>query len=88
MAIKKRTKNKDTVTFKDAEKLANELADKTYGTKANIKNRPDERITIKIPYDLYEYLDDLSRERKRAKMENKTMSAIVREALILYRENQ
>ena len=72
MVIKKRINNENQVTFEDAEKLADELADRSYGVKKIIKNKPDERITIKIPYDLYEYLDDLSRERKRAKMQNKT----------------
>lgn len=96
MAIKKRISkdNHDTetenvenqVTFEQAESLANELADKTYGEvkDRSLRENEDERLTITLNGDLYDKIENIARSRKKLKKPNKTMSAVVREALDEY----
>jgi len=76
-----------------AESLADKLADKPYGqqlepetqsAKKEIKDTEIERITISIPRWMSYRLEDMARERKRSKQQNRTVSAIVREALDMY----
>lgn len=91
MAIKRRPESqKKEVSFEDAEKLADELADKVYGEHSppSATEKPDERITITLPYHMYEYLDETARLRKKAKEKNKSISAIVREAIVLHMANK
>jgi len=94
--VKPRSKQATTNQKKDidldaVEKLADKMADKPYGKaiSENASDTPDshvelERITISIPQVMSYTLDDIARERKRNKLPNRTVSAIVREALELY----
>lgn len=93
MGIKKRNINnsilKDTtpkkeVSFEEAEKLANEMADKPYGETVNPREQEEERLTISLSGALYDAVNELARERKRRKIPNKSMSGIVREAITQY----
>lgn len=72
----------------EVENLIERLADKPYGTEAapSIKQEDEklERITITLPQNLRDTLDDLALQRKRQNLSNKTVSSIVREALELY----
>ena len=95
MAIKKRV-SKDSgnktenverqVTFDQAESLADELADKTYGEvkDSSLRKNEDERLTITLSGDIYDKVENIARNRKKLKKPNKTMSAVVREALDEY----
>ncbi|TXJ02099.1 MAG: hypothetical protein E6Q32_03315 [Neisseriales bacterium] len=64
---------------KDAEDFINSMADKPYGVDDSIH-----RLTISMKTSLYERLDDIVRKRKRSKQENRTMSALIVEALENY----
>ena len=72
------------------ERLADKLADKPYGTEPveySSAPSPDEileRVTITMPSSTREKLEDLARARRRAKEPNKSVSAIIREALDSY----
>lgn len=66
-------------TEKDAENFINSMADKPYGVDDSIH-----RLTISMKTSLYERLDDIVRKRKRSKQENRTMSALIVEALENY----
>lgn len=70
---------------KAAEALADKIADKPYGTTAAPEN-PDEviRLTVALPLSIYDAVESLARQRKRAKAEDRSMSAITREALKEY----
>ena len=80
-----------------ADSLADKLADKPYGQPTKSKAQDEnntvidqtqgkeiERITISIPRWMSYALEDMARERKRGKQQNRTVSAIVREALDNY----
>jgi len=69
-------------TDKEAEEFINSMADKPYGVDDSIH-----RLTISMKNSLYEKLDDIVRKRKRAKLENRTMSALIVEALEQYVDN-
>ena len=89
---------KKTVDSATADSLADKLADKPYGISENknidnatennksepTKDMEIERITISIPRWMSYELEDVARHRKRSKQENRTVSAIVREALDKY----
>ncbi|MCF6768554.1 hypothetical protein L3V86_09295 [Thiotrichales bacterium 19S11-10] len=89
MPIKKRTledkkpltKNTNKVTFEQAEQVANELADKQYYEEKNHRDNEIERLTISLSGTLYDKIDSLSRERRKKKLPNKSMSAIAAEAI-------
>lgn len=53
----------------------------------NILNGEYEKLSVSIPLALFETLQDISRERRRAKQKH-TMSQMVREALDLWLENR
>lgn len=69
------------VTFDQAEQVANELADKKYYEGKNHRDNELERLTISLSGTMYDKIDDLSRERKKKKLPNRSMSAIVVEAI-------
>jgi len=75
MAIKKR-KN---VTEKDAQKLADELADKPYGGQKDNDKMVNTSITL--PQSLLNKLEDQAFANKREGIEPKSVSAIIRKAL-------
>ena len=68
------------VDSRTAESLADSLADKPYGSPANL-DEPIERLTIALPVSLYDEIESLAKKRRRAKAENRSMSAIAREAI-------
>ncbi len=89
------TKKQD-IDISMAESLADKLADKPYGQsvkpeglspKKNTQDTEIERITISIPRWMSYTLEDMARERKRSRQQNRTVSAIVREALDSYFDN-
>jgi uncharacterized protein YeeX (DUF496 family) len=57
-------------------------ADKPYGSVERI-----ERVTISMKGGIYDRLDDIVRKRKRSKQENRTMSALILEAVDFYLSN-
>ena len=67
------------INTKDVEQFISELADKPYGT-----DERQERITISLEGDLYDKIDDIVRSRKRQKMDNRSISAYIREAVLYY----
>lgn len=66
-------------TEKEAEDFINSMADKPYGVDDSIH-----RLTISMKTSLFEQLDDIVRKRKRSKQDNRTMSALIVEALESY----
>lgn len=80
--IKKPSERKK-VSLAAAEKLANELANKTYGAS---KDMPEEieRTTISLPKSLLQACEDLAIVNKREGKEHRSFSAIVRAGLELY----
>ena len=86
MAIKMRE-----VDPKEADKLANELADKPYGSKPRDVEQDVEKLTrtsISIPVTLQEQVEDLALRNKRAGAELRTVSAIVKVALEQFISNK
>ncbi len=73
-----------SVDPKAADNLANELADKPYGSKSNQQDEPIERLTVALPVSLYDEIESLAKKRRRAKEEDRSMSAIAREAIREY----
>ena len=67
------------INTKDVEQFISELADKPYGA-----DERQERITISLEGDLYDKIDDVVRSRKRQKMDNRSISAYIREAILYY----
>lgn len=74
--VKLRSDGKDD---KAAEQFLNDMADKPYGADERV-----ERVTISMRGHIFDQLDDEVRRRKRAKKENRTMSALVVEAIEYY----
>lgn len=75
MAIKKRNK----VTEKQAQKLADEIADKPYGDKKESDKMVNTSITL--PQSLLNQLEDEAFANKRKGVEPKSVSAIIRDSL-------
>lgn len=67
----------------DIEKLADELSDRVYGEDKKKINEMV-RTSISLNRDLMNEVEDLALKNKRMKIEPKSFSAIVREALISY----
>ncbi len=61
---------------KSPEKFINNMADKPYGLNERV-----ERITISLSGELFDKIDEIVRKRKRAKQENRTVSAFLREVI-------
>lgn len=64
--------------------LARELVDKPYGESRSVSTKKAKPLTISLPPDLIELLEDRARENKRKGEGPKTVSALVREALAAY----
>ncbi len=64
--------------------LARELVDKPYGEQRPAIAKKAKPLTISLPPDLIEQLEDRARENKRKGEGAKTVSALVREALGLH----
>ena len=75
--IKVRDGNQKPV--KNSEQFLSEMADKPFGVDDRI-----ERVTISLEGSLFDKIDDIVRHRKRAKENNRTMSAYIREAVLAY----
>jgi hypothetical protein len=71
MSVKIRNRDEKT-----SEQFINEMADKPYGIDDRI-----ERITICLNGELFDKIDEIVRKRKRAKLENRTVSAFLREII-------
>ena len=69
---------------KEADALADSLADKPYGT--GTLSAPDKltRITVSLPQSLFDQLEDTARAKRRKGESDWCMSAIVRAALTAY----
>ena len=74
MAIKIRNS-----TNKSPEEFLKEMSDKPYGADERV-----ERVTISLEGGLFDQIDEIVRKRKRAKQENRTNSAFIREAIEAY----
>ena len=75
------------VTPEQAEALAQKLADKPYGEKEKpelVVEEKQSRTTISLPTSLLHELEDLALQNKRDKMDPRSVSALVREALQQY----
>lgn len=85
MAIKTRGKPQDV------EKLAQELADRPYGSDEKKKPVQEEervvRTSLSLPASMQQTLEDLALENKRSGKELRTVSAIVRTAIEQYLSN-
>lgn len=79
MAIKKRERNISSA----ADKLANKLADKPYGSGSELSSDESEIInkSISLPRDLIHRIEDIVLANKRAGIEPKTFSAYVRASI-------
>jgi hypothetical protein len=74
---------KNAVTSREADALARQLADKPYGenpliSESSKKARP---ISISLPPDMIERLEDSVRANKRSGQGFRTVSALIRDAL-------
>ncbi len=69
---------------KAAEALADKIADRPYGSTESESTEEIARLTVALPLSLYDEVESLARQRKRAKAEVRSMSAITREALKEY----
>ncbi|MBU2714084.1 hypothetical protein [Zooshikella harenae] len=99
MPIKKPSQRKP-VSAVEAERLADELADRPYSANVSVLEPEPQiieepvttdindeltRTTISLPLSLLNKIEDLARDRKRAKSKKgKNNSAIIREAVELY----
>ena len=71
--IKRRLHSSDSI-----EKLANELADKPYGSKLIEMSNDLSRTTISLPSSILFKLEDMAKINKREKKPLKSVSAIIR----------
>ena len=71
--------NKRVITEKEAEKLAEKLADKPYGEEKSIDEMT--RTSFSLPKSLLLELEDEALRNKRAGLEPKSVSEIIRRAL-------
>ncbi|AWK15578.1 hypothetical protein SK355_11720 (plasmid) [Candidatus Fukatsuia symbiotica] len=85
MALKK-PHQRNNVTTADAEALANRLADRPYGEEKLVYATQDlfARTTISLPQCLLREIEDRALSNKRAGIEPKNVSALIREALNSY----
>lgn len=78
MAIKKREK---TVS-EEANKLADEIADKPYGEVSQSETEEMTTTSFALPKAVLYELEDIAKENKRAGIEPKNVSALIRDAII------
>lgn len=87
MALKKPSQvagAKNTVTPEAAEALARQLADKPYGEQRVTADPPKKSkpLSISLPPDLIEQLEERVRDNKRSGSGSRTVSGLIRESLI------
>ncbi|WP_118987945.1 CopG family transcriptional regulator [Photorhabdus sp. CRCIA-P01] len=75
--------NRQDVTPEQAEALAHRLADKPYGSEKPEQEKQG-RTTISLGESMLVTIEDLALRNKRKGKDPKNVSAIVREALVLY----
>lgn len=68
--------------IKNSDEFLKEMVDKPYGTDDRL-----ERVTISMKGQMFDRLDTIVRTRKRAKQLNRTMSALIIEAVEFYLKN-
>lgn len=73
----------NNVTAADADALANRLADRPYG-KEKVIQESIARTTISLPGCLLRELEDRALDNKRAGIEPKNVSAMIRDAVEAY----
>ena len=84
--VKKRSETatgKKSTSPKEADKLADQLADRKYGER-NPENGSMARTTISLPESMLIQLEDITRANKRTKREPSNVSALVRDAIESY----
>lgn len=71
------------VTAEEADALARQLADKPYGEKRPMPEsaKKAKPVSISLPPDMIEQLEDTVRDNKRSGSGPRTISALIREAL-------
>lgn len=77
-------KPKPMPSLAQVDALARELVDRPYGESRPASTKKAKPLTISLPPDLIEQLEDRSRENKRKGEGPKTVSALMREALAAY----
>jgi hypothetical protein len=77
--IKRRSRSSDSI-----EKLADELADKPYGSKVIEVGDDLSRTTISLPSSILFKLEDMAKINKREKKPLKSVSAIIRYCIEKY----
>ncbi len=82
----KKPNQRNNVTAADADALANRLADRPYGKekKLPVIQEATVRTTISLPGNLLRALEDRALDNKRAGIEPKNVSALIRDALDIY----
>lgn len=82
----KKPKQSNNVTAANADALANQLADRPYGEKKALPaiQETTARTTISLPKSLLRELEDRALDNKRAGIEPKNVSAMIRNALEIY----
>ena len=88
--VKKRSETatgKKTNTSKEANLLADQLADRKYGETIS-KSATVARTTISLPESMLIKIEDITRTNKRAKKEPNNVSALIREAIDSYLINR
>ena len=78
MAIKKRNRKE---IAQEAEKLANEIADKPYGKAVVLSDEEMTTTSFALPKSVLYRLEDIAKDNKRAGVEPKSVSALIREAI-------
>lgn len=76
--------NRPAVTPEQAEALAMRLADKPYGSPEKTEQEKQCRTTISLGESMLRTIEDKALNNKRSGKDPKNVSAIVREALMLY----
>ena len=84
MAIKRRVEKGEQIAARaaKAEKLANAMADKPYGKPGAAEAVEMTTTSIALPVAMLHKLEDLATANKRAGIEPKSVSALIREAII------
>lgn len=76
-------KPRPTVSLEDADRLADQLADKPYGSDPKVKDTL-RRTSISLPESMLHRCEELAFENKRSGKQPRSVSAIVLEALNQY----
>jgi hypothetical protein len=77
-----KTPNKSKEIYNQADKLADELADRPYSKGEKVENKSImKKISFEIDENKYEELEDIAIKNKRAKLPLKTISDLLRVAV-------